>query len=106
MNNLLTEDEILEYSRYIYNISLRMLFQKEDAEDATQEILIKILKNIEKFRKESKIETWIYRIAVNHLLDMKRAKKSITFEEFSNYYSLSCDNLSKNFSFIQLDEKS
>jgi len=57
---------------WIFNIALRMLGRRPDAEDATQEILIKILQALPSFRGESQLRTWIYRIAVNHLLNMKK----------------------------------
>ena len=57
----------------VYNLALRFLWHPQDAQDATQEILIRIMTNLSAFRGESQFGTWVYRIAVNHLL---RAKKS------------------------------
>ncbi|MBX3720345.1 MAG: RNA polymerase sigma factor [Turneriella sp.] len=57
----------------VYNLALRFLWHPQDAQDATQEILIRIMTNLSAFRRESQFGTWVYRIAVNHLL---RAKKS------------------------------
>jgi RNA polymerase sigma factor (sigma-70 family) len=51
-----------------------MLYHHADAEDATQEILIKVLKALPSFRGESKLSTWLYRIAVNHVLNVKKEK--------------------------------
>jgi RNA polymerase sigma factor (sigma-70 family) len=59
---------------WVFNIALRMLFQHADAEDATQEILIRVLRALPSFRGESKFTTWLYRIAVNHLLNVKKTK--------------------------------
>lgn len=56
----------------IYGLSLRMLGFAEDAEDATQEILIKIVTHLSNFKGESRFTTWSYRIAVNHLLTLKK----------------------------------
>jgi RNA polymerase sigma factor (sigma-70 family) len=56
----------------IFNLSLRFLWNRMDAEDATQEILIKIITNLSKFNGRSKLDTWIYRVATNHLLNLKR----------------------------------
>jgi len=52
----------------IYGLSLRMLGKPEDAEDETQEILIKIITHLSDFREESAFSSWVYRIACNHLL--------------------------------------
>jgi RNA polymerase sigma factor (sigma-70 family) len=59
---------------WVFNIALRMLYHHADAEDATQEILIKVLKALPSFRGESKLSTWLYRIAVNHILNVKKEK--------------------------------
>ncbi|XDD49467.1 RNA polymerase sigma factor [Leptospira sp. WS92.C1] len=58
----------------IFNMSLKFLWNPEDAEDATQEILIKTITNLGTFRKESAFSTWVYRITVNHLLNVKKSK--------------------------------
>jgi len=57
----------------VYNLSLRMLGSPHDAEDATQEILIKIMTSLSSFRKESEYSTWVYRIATNFLLNYKKS---------------------------------
>jgi len=59
---------------WIFNLSLRMLHRRADAEDATQEILLKVMKALPGFRGEAKFRTWLYRIAVNHLLNVKKPK--------------------------------
>lgn len=76
---------IKRHQRWIYNIALRMVFLPQDAEDATQEILIKVLTKLSTFRGESQFRTWLYRLAVNHLLNMKRARaeaKEMTFDDY------------------------
>jgi RNA polymerase sigma factor (sigma-70 family) len=52
----------------IYRLALRALFLPADAEDATQEILIKVITHLSDFRGESRFFTWVFRIATNHLL--------------------------------------
>ena len=56
----------------VFNLALRMLGTVPDAEDATQEILIRVISNLSSFRKESAFQTWVYRLAVNYLLDYKK----------------------------------
>jgi RNA polymerase sigma factor (sigma-70 family) len=68
------ETLLARHQPWVFNIALRMLYQQADAEDATQEILIKVLKALPSFRGESKLSTWLYRIAVNHILNVKKAK--------------------------------
>ena len=57
------------YEKKIYNLSLRISGNSEDAFDISQETFIKIFKNIEKFKGESSFSTWIYRIATNTAYD-------------------------------------
>ncbi len=62
------------HQRWIYNIVLRMIYHPHDAEDVTQEILIKLITKLSTFKGDSRFRTWLYRIAVNHVLNMKRAR--------------------------------
>jgi len=66
------ETLMARHQPWVFNIALRMLYQHADAEDATQEILIKTLKALPTYRGESAFRTWLYRIAVNHILDLRR----------------------------------
>nr|WP_319571639.1 RNA polymerase sigma factor [uncultured Draconibacterium sp.] len=63
---------------FTFNVCLKMLYSHQDAEDVNQEIWIKIITRLKKFHFESAFTTWLYRIAVNHILDLK--KKSIENE--------------------------
>ena len=53
----------------MYNLSLRMLMYPADAEDAVQEILIKIITHLSDFRGKSRFTTWSYRVAVKPSFD-------------------------------------
>ncbi len=66
------EDLILEVKDTIFNLSLRMLGNVHDAEDTTQETIIKVITKLSTFRNESKFSTWVYKISVNHLLNYKK----------------------------------
>ncbi|MEO1050153.1 MAG: RNA polymerase sigma factor [Bacteroidota bacterium] len=55
-----------------FNICLKMLYSHKDAEDVNQEIWIKIVTQLKTFQFKSAFKTWMYRIAVNHVLDMKK----------------------------------
>jgi RNA polymerase sigma factor (sigma-70 family) len=68
------EDLLQRHQGWIYNIALRMIYHPQDAEDATQEILIKLLTRLSSFEGRSTFRTWLYRIVVNHLLNMKRSR--------------------------------
>lgn len=56
----------------VFNFSLRMLGMIPDAEDAAQEILIKVMTHLSAFRRESSFSTWVFGIAANHLKDYRK----------------------------------
>ena len=69
-------DEIFEtYFSRIYNKILGMVKNKEDAEDIAQDVFLTVYKNLKKFRNDSGIYTWVYRIAINKTYDFFRRKK-------------------------------
>ena len=71
----------------VYGLSLRMLWNREDAEDATQEILVRTVTRLSQFDFRSKLKTWVYRIAVNYILDAKKSaveRLHLTFETFAD----------------------
>ena len=67
---------------WILNLAVRMMLRRADAEDATQEVLIKAFKSLPTFRGGSQFRTWLYRIAVNHILNVKKAAAAVcSFED-------------------------
>ena len=69
----------------VRRLAQRMLWHPQDAEDATQEILVKVATRLSTFRGEARVTTWVYRIAVNHLLTTRRRRAedpALTFTEF------------------------
>jgi RNA polymerase sigma factor (sigma-70 family) len=70
----------------VYGLALRMLWNREDAEDATQEILVRTVTRLSQFDFRSRLKTWVYRIAVNYIIDVKRSpveRMQLTFERFA-----------------------
>jgi RNA polymerase sigma factor (sigma-70 family) len=78
-------DLVQRHQAWIYNIAVRMLAHPQDAEDATQEILIKALTRLFSFEGRSRFRTWLYRIAVNHVLNMKRGRREQPAMTFGCY---------------------
>jgi RNA polymerase sigma factor (sigma-70 family) len=76
------------HQEWIYNIALRMVGNPEDAEDVTQEILIKLMTRLSSFEKRSSFRTWAYRIAVNHVLTMRRRVWERLFFSFERHSDL------------------
>jgi RNA polymerase sigma-70 factor (ECF subfamily) len=67
--------ELVEkYKKPLYYYCFRLCRNHADAEDLSQDVFIKVYQRIEQFREESKIQTWIYRIASNAFIDKKRRK--------------------------------
>jgi len=79
------EQIIKDHQNFIYNIALKMMAHNQDAEDATQEILLKVITNLGTFKGKSKLSTWIYRIVVNHVLNVKKSKSEKVVTTFSAY---------------------
>ncbi len=65
---------VLKYERTVYNIAFRMLQDREEAADATQEVFLLMFKNIRRFRQNSKFSTWLYRITLNHCISRVRQR--------------------------------
>ncbi len=75
----------------VFNLSLRMLGTFPDAEDATQDILLKMITHLSSFRGESAFTTWVFSIAINHLKNYKKhmfAQHPLSFE----YYGEDIEN--------------
>ncbi|WP_022819340.1 RNA polymerase sigma factor [Fusobacterium russii] len=65
-----------EYFDKVYYKVLSIVKNSDDAEDISQEVFMSVYKNLNKFRKESNIYTWIYRIAINKTYDFFKKKKN------------------------------
>ena len=79
------EKLVLRHQAWIYNIAIRMVFQPQDAEEVTQEVLVKVITKLSTFNGESTFRTWLYRIAANHVLNMKRRWAETRATTFADY---------------------
>jgi RNA polymerase sigma-70 factor (ECF subfamily) len=68
-----------KYKQLIYNLIYRMIRNKEDVEDLTQEAFIKAFNSLEKFDRQFSFSTWLFKIATNNCIDYLRKKKLNTF---------------------------
>ncbi|MDO8560619.1 MAG: RNA polymerase sigma factor [bacterium] len=75
---------IARYLRIIYNFSYKYVRSKTDAEDVTQEVFIKIWKNLKRYKPETSFRTWLFSIAKNTAIDRVRKKQSLVFSDFEN----------------------
>lgn len=81
------ETVILSVQDLVFNLSLRMLGTFPDAEDASQDILLKIITHLSSFKRDSSFSTWVFTIAVNHLKNYKKhmfAKFPLSFEFYGD----------------------
>src|SRR6266481_1371371 len=79
------EEIVGRHQVWIYNIAVRMLYHPQDAEDMTQEILVKALTALSSYEGRSSFRTWLYRIAVNHVLNAKRGRLEPARMSFNCY---------------------
>ena len=69
------------HQQHIFNLCYRMVEQREDAEDATQEVFLKAYRSLKKFRGESRFKTWLCRIATNECLNRLRHEPMGSLDE-------------------------
>lgn len=79
------EDIVEKYTDFVYNIAYRILGNQTDAEDASQEAFVSAYRNFHKFRGESAVSTWLYRIAVNASLMILRKDRRKNFLTATGY---------------------
>jgi len=73
---------IRRYQKQVYQYVRNMLLSHDDADDVTQNVFIKIWQNLANFRGDSKLSTWIYRIASNETITFIRKRKpNVDFDE-------------------------
>ena len=75
---------VKKYLKPIYSFVYKNVGNTAEAEDITQEVFIKVWKNIKKFDQKRSFKPWIFQIAKNTSIDFLRKKKSIPFSKFEN----------------------
>ncbi len=78
------ESLVLRHQAWIYNVAVRMVFHTHDAEEVTQEVLVKVITKLGTFKGESAFRTWLYRVVTNHVLNMKQRaaeSRALTFSQ-------------------------
>ncbi|MBB6500535.1 RNA polymerase sigma factor [Pedobacter cryoconitis] len=81
---------IKKYQEKVYWHIRRIVIDHDDADDLVQEVFIKVWKNLSKFRNDSKLYTWIYRIATNDcitFLNKKKQRNNVSMEDVSDELS-------------------
>lgn len=84
------------YQQMVVNTCFGLLHNMDDAEDVAQEVFIEVFRSVDKFRADSKISTWLYRIAVNRSLNFIRDnKKRKWFQSFNDAVESQKESLSQ-----------
>lgn len=79
-------EKILElYGNKVLKLCFLQLGNKEEAEDATQEVFLKLYKNINKYNGEALIYTWVYRVTINTCLDILKKRNKLKLEDLSTH---------------------
>ncbi len=88
ISDYLTGDEsalhelVRRYLKALYNFAYRLAGNTGDAEDITQEIFIKVWKNIKRYDQNYSVKTWLFAIARNTTIDWLRKKRDLVFSDF------------------------
>lgn len=69
------EELLRQYEKKVYTLCFRMCGNSEDAEEAAQDTFLALWRGIDRFRQESSLSTWIYRLASNACIDLLRRRK-------------------------------
>jgi RNA polymerase sigma factor (sigma-70 family) len=80
------EQLMAKHHLWIYNIAYKMVGHPLDAEDVTQEIMLKILTKLSTFKGQSLFRTWLYRIVKNHVLNMQKRQRENQISSFDLYW--------------------
>jgi RNA polymerase sigma factor (sigma-70 family) len=86
------EHLLKRHYNFIYNVALRFVLNPDDAQDLTQEAVIKVITKLSQFNQKSEFRTWLYRIVFNHFLNSKRHKLETVVYDFDDYGN-SLDNI-------------
>ena len=107
----MTFDEIyFEHHKMVFNLALHYVQNIEDAEEITQDVFVKVFDNLNTFKKQSSLKTWIYRMTINQSLDFIKAKKAQKRNFLSSLFSINDSNFKfqpSNFNHpgIELEQK-
>lgn len=84
------------YKDLVYTLAIRMMKNKEEAEEVAQDAFVKAYTSLNKFKGASKFSTWIYRVTYNTCLDRikknKRTQRTVTIDEYTEHQVKTIDN--------------
>jgi RNA polymerase sigma-70 factor (ECF subfamily) len=75
---------VLRYTKLVYSVALHFVKQPADAEDVTQDVFIKVLRNLKRFDAQKSFKPWVLQIARNQALDWLKKKKPLLLSELES----------------------
>lgn len=69
---------VRRYKNLVYSVVVRMVNDREEANDLAQDVFLKIYKNLDKYYPDYKFSTWVIRISTNHVIDYRRKNRCET----------------------------
>ena len=91
---------VLKYQERMYWHVRKMVIDHDDADDVVQEVFIKVWKNLDRFRQDAQLYTWIYRIATNECLNFLKKKKRASLLSLGDYQDVLVSKLDLS---VQMD---
>jgi RNA polymerase sigma factor (sigma-70 family) len=89
-----------QYKDMVFTLALKMVKNREEAEEVAQDTFIKVYKSLAKFKGESKFSTWLYKVAYNTCLDRlkkhNREQSVVTIDEYTNHEITTISNIFDN----------
>lgn len=82
------EQLVDRHQPFVFNLAFKMFGSREDAEDLTQEVFVKVITSLRTFRHDSALRTWLYRITVNHFLKTRRRGLERSALAFPAYFDV------------------
>lgn len=97
------ETLLKKHQPFVFNIAWKMVQNPVDAQDITQEVLIKVTTKLAQFKGQSEFRTWLYRIVVNHFLKMKKQSREEVVDNFDQFGNV-LENI-ENVELTQLEQE-
>lgn len=104
-SNRAANEIVRTYRKFVYATALRYVEDYDDADDVAQEVFIKALDSISKFKGDSSFKTWLYRITVNMSLNHTRKRKFKNIFSFGNNLSEDSIKSDNNLPDMSLENK-
>ena len=95
-----------KYKHMVYTLTIRIVKNKEEAEEVSQDSFVKAFKNLDKFKGESKFSTWIYKIAYYTSLDvLKKNKRFVNSENIDDFNEGDLENMQDALEYLHENER-